>query len=160
MTLNSQINHCPRSWWWKGKPVWYLPATVQFSSHSVKSDTLRPHGLQHARPPCPSLAPGAYVNSCPSSQWCHHPTISSSVIPLSFCLQPSPSSGSFPISQFFTSGGQSVGVSASASNEYSGLISFRIDWLDHLAVQGTSCHMWVLNTWNGFSATDELNFLI
>ena len=73
-----------------------------------------PHGLQHTRLPCPSPAPGAYSNSCPSSQQCH-PTISSSVVPLSSCLQSFPASGSFLMSQFFTSGGQSIGASASAS---------------------------------------------
>ena len=78
------------------------------------SDSLRPHGLQHARLPCPSPAPGVYPNSCPSSRWCH-PTISSSVIPFSSCLQSFPVSGSSPMSQFFASGGQSIGVSASAS---------------------------------------------
>ena len=82
-------------------------------SRSVMSDSLWPHGLQHARPPCPSPTPRAYSNSCPSSQWCH-PTISSSVIPFS-CLESFPASGSFPMSQFFTLGGQSIGVSASAS---------------------------------------------
>ena len=86
--------------------------SLQFSL-SVVSDSLRPHGLQHARPPCPSPTPGACSNSCPLRQWCH-PTISSSVIPFSH-LQPFPASGSFPISQFFESGGQSIGVSASAS---------------------------------------------
>ena len=86
---------------------------VQFSS-SVVSDCLRPHGLQHARPPCSSPTPGAYSNSCPSSQWCH-PIISSSVFPFSSCLQSSPASGYFLVSQFFTSGGQSIRVSASAS---------------------------------------------
>ena len=85
--------------------------SVQFS-HSVVS--LRPHGLPHARPPCPSPNPGACSNSCPSSQRCH-PTISSSVIPFSSCLQSFPASGSFPMSQFFTLGNQSVGASASAS---------------------------------------------
>ena len=77
-------------------------------------DSFRPHGLQHARAPCPSPTPGVYSNSCPLSGWCH-PTISSSVIPFSSCLQSFPASGSFPMSQFFTSGGQSVVVSASAS---------------------------------------------
>ena len=83
-------------------------------SHSVMSDSLQPHGLQHARPPCPSPTPRVYSNSCPLSPWCH-PAISSSVIPFSSCLQSFPASGSFQISQFFTSGGQSIGVSASAS---------------------------------------------
>ena len=82
-------------------------------SRSVMSDSLRPHGLQHARPPCPSPTTGACSNSCPSSQWCH-PTISSSVVPFS-CLQYFPASGSFLMSQFFASGGQSTGVSASVS---------------------------------------------
>jgi len=88
----------------------------QFSqfSHSVISNSLQPQGLQHARLPCPSPTPGACSNSCPSSQWCH-PTISSSVIPFSSCLQSFPASGSFPMSQFFSSGGQSIGASASAS---------------------------------------------
>ena len=91
---------------------------LQFSlpqfSCSVMSDSLRPHGLQHARIPCPSPIPRACSNTCPLSRWCH-PTISSSVIPFSSSLQPSPASGSFPMSQFFASPGQSIGVSASTS---------------------------------------------
>ena len=86
--------------------------SIQFS-HSVVSDYLWPHGLQHARLPCPSPTPGVYSNSCPLSQWCH-PTISSSVIPFSH-LQYFPASGSFPMSQLFASGGQSIRVSVSAS---------------------------------------------
>ena len=78
------------------------------------SDSLWPRGLHHARPPCPLPTPRTYSNSCPLSQWCH-PTISSSVVPFSSCLQSSPASGSFQMSQFFTSGGQSIGVSASTS---------------------------------------------
>ena len=78
------------------------------------SDSLQPHGLQHVRPPCPTPTPRVYSNSCPLSQWCH-PAISSSVIPFSSCLRCFPASGSFPMSQFFASGGQSIGVSASAS---------------------------------------------
>ena len=78
------------------------------------SDSLQPHGLQHTRLPCPSPTPGAYSNSFPLSQLCH-PTISSSVVPFSSCLQSFSASGSFPVSQFLTSGGQSIGVSASAS---------------------------------------------
>ena len=85
--------------------------SVQFS-HSVMSDSLQPHGLQHARFPCPSPTTRVWSNSCPMSQWCH-PTISSSVIP--FCLQSFPASESFPMSQLFAWGGQSIGVSASAS---------------------------------------------
>ena len=87
--------------------------SVQFS-HSVMSDSLWPHEPQHTRPPCPSPTPGVYPNSRPLSWWCH-PTISSSVIPFSSCPQSFPASGCFPMSQFFTSGGQSIGVSASAS---------------------------------------------
>ena len=99
--------------------------SVQFSSGSLASDSLRPQGLQHARPPCPSPTPGVYSNSCPLSRWCH-PTISSSVVPFSSCLQSFQESGFFPMSQFFASGGLSIGVSAfSPSDEYSGLISFR-----------------------------------
>ena len=93
-------------------------STVQFSL-SVVSDSLWPHGLQHTRPPCSSPTPRAYPNSCPLSRWCH-PTISSSVVPFSSCLQSFPESGSFPMSQLFAPGGQSIGgqsnrVSASAS---------------------------------------------
>ena len=89
-------------------------ASVQFSC-SVVSDSLQPHGLQHAKLlPCPSPTPGAYSNSCPLSRWCH-PTISSSIVPFSSCLQSFPASGCFPWSQFFASGDQSIGVSASAS---------------------------------------------
>ena len=87
--------------------------SVQFS-RSVVSDSLRPRELQHARPPCPSPTPGVYPNPCPSSRWCHL-TISSSVIPFSSCPQSFPASGSFPVSQLFASGGQSIGVSASTS---------------------------------------------
>ena len=78
------------------------------------SDSLWPHESQHARPPCPSQTPGVCSNPCPLSQWCH-PIISSSVVPFSSCPQPLPASGSFPMSQLFTWGGQSIGVSASAS---------------------------------------------
>ena len=90
-----------------------LYSLVQLFSHSVVSNSLRPHGLQHARPPCPSPAPTACSNSCPLSRRCH-PTISSSVVSFSSLLQSFPASGSFQMSQFFTSGGQSIGVSASA----------------------------------------------
>ena len=94
-----------------GKPLQRL--SVQFSP-SIMSGSLQPHGLQHARPPCPSSTPGVYSNSCPLSQWCY-PSISSSVVPFFSHPQPFPASGSFQMSQFFTSGGQSIGVSASAS---------------------------------------------
>ena len=87
---------------------------VQFSSVAQSCPTLRPHELQHARPPCPSPTRGVYSNSCPLSQWCH-PAISSSVVPFSSCPQSLPASGSFPMSQLFTRGGQCIGVSDSAS---------------------------------------------
>ena len=88
-------------------------SSVQFSD-SVVSNSLQPHELQHARPPCPSPIPRVHPNSCPLSQWCH-PTRSSSVILFSSCLESFPASGSFPMSQLFSSGGQSIGVSASTS---------------------------------------------
>ena len=88
-------------------------SSVQFS-RSVVSDCLWPHESQHARPPCPSLTPRVYSNSCPSSQWCH-PAISSSIVPFSSCPQSLPASESFPVSQLFPWGGQSTGVSALAS---------------------------------------------
>ena len=93
---------------WEGN-LWSLQS-VQFSC-SVMSDSLRPYGLQDARPPCPSPTPGAYSISCPWSWWCH-PTISSSVVLFSSCFQSFQASGSFPMSQFFSSGTQSIGVSA------------------------------------------------
>ena len=88
-------------------------SSVEFSC-SVTSDSLRPHGLQHTRPPCPLQTPRLYSNSCPLSQW-YHPSIPSTVVTLSSHLQSFPASGSFPISQFFTTSGQSIGVSASTS---------------------------------------------
>ena len=94
-------------------PLICLSPSVQFSC-SVVSDSLWSHESQHTRPPCPSRIPGVYSNSCPSSRWCH-PAISSSVVPFSSCPQSLPASGSFPMSQLFTWGGQSIGVSASAS---------------------------------------------
>ena len=111
-------------------------SSVQFN-RSVMSDSLRPHESQHARPPCPSLTPRVYSNSCPSSQWCR-PAISSSVVPFSSCLQSLPAS-------VFSNESTSHEVakvlefqfSISPSSEHPGLISFRMDWLDLLAVQGT-----------------------
>ena len=104
-------------------------------SHSVVSDFLGPNGLQHSRLPCPSPTPRAYSNSCPSSQWCH-PTISSFVLPFSSHLQSFPASWSIPMSPFFTTGSQSY-WSFMFSISPSTPISFRMDWLDLLAVQGT-----------------------
>ena len=89
-------------------------STVQFSSVAQLCLTLRPHELQHTRPPCPPPSPGVYSNSCPLSWWCHS-TILPSVVPFSSCLQSFPESGSFPVSRFLTSGGHIIGVSASAS---------------------------------------------
>ena len=101
----SSFSHEVPPFTWK-----FFFSSVQFSS-SVVSDSLWPHESQHGRPPCPSPTPGVYSNSCPLSQWCH-PTISSSVVPFSSCLQSFPASGLFHC-QFFTSGGQSIGASAS-----------------------------------------------
>ena len=127
-------------------PLETLRRVSQFSC-SVVYDSFLPHGLQHARLPCLSLTPGACSNTCPLSRWCH-PTISSFVVAFSACLQPFPASGSFPISQFPPPRPNksvfcirwpkfwSFSFSISPSNEYSGLISFRMDWLDLLAVQG------------------------
>ena len=102
------------------------------------SDSLQPHGLQHTRLPCPSPTPRAYSNSCPLSQWCH-PTVSFSVVPFSSHLQSFPASGSFPMNWFFTSGGQSIGVSASASVLPMNIQDwFPLGWTGWiLAVQGT-----------------------
>ena len=102
-------------WWGWLRYTAKLCCGVQFQfSHSVTSDSLWPHGLQHARPPCPSLTPRVYPNSYTLSRWCH-PTVSSSIVPFSSYLQSFPTSGSFHMSQFFTSGSQSIGVSASTS---------------------------------------------
>ena len=113
-------------------------SSVQFC-HSVVSNSLQPHRLQHARPPCPLPTPRVYSNSCPVSWWCH-PTISPSVIPFSSCLQSFPASGSFPMSQSLRIRWPkywSFSFSINLPNEHSGLISFRMGWFDLLAVQGT-----------------------
>ena len=122
-------------------PIWF--SSVQFS-RSIVSDSLRPHELQHARPPCPSPTPGVHSGSRPSSLWCH-PAISSSVILFSSCPQSLPASESFPMSQLFAWGGWSIGVSALAlvlpkiffRMVFFRMIFFRMDWLDLLAFQGT-----------------------
>jgi len=113
-------------------------SSVQFSS-SVVSNSFRSHESQHARPPCPSPTPRVHSDSSPSSQWCH-PAISSSVVPFSSCRQSLPASESFPMTQLFAWGGQSTGIfsfSIIPCKEQPGLISFRMDWLDLLAVQRT-----------------------
>ena len=121
-------------WTSQRKAHWYN----RFSSVSCScvSNSLWPNGLQHARLPCPLPTPRVYPNACPLSRWCH-PTISSSVIPFSSRLQSSPASGSFQMSQFSASGGQNIGVSASASVLPMNIQDWSIDWLDLLAVQGT-----------------------
>ena len=124
--------------------------SVQFN-HSVVSDSLWPHGLQHTRLPCQWLTPRPCSNSCSSSQWCHptisssvvpfcrwcHTTISSSVIPFSFCLQSFPASRSFPAGKFIALGGQSIVASASASVLPVNILDWLISWFDLLAVQRT-----------------------
>ena len=104
-------------------------------SHSVVSDSMQLHELQHTRPPCPSRTPGVHPNPCPLSQWCH-PTILSSVVPFSSCPQSFPVSGSFQMSQFFTSGGQSIGVSASTSVLPMNIQDwFPLGWTDWISLQ-------------------------
>ena len=122
---------------WKQSDFGNPLKVVQFSC-SIMSDTLQPHGLQHARLPCPSPTPGVCSSSCPLSQWCH-PTISSSVVPFSSFLQSFPASGSFLESVLHVRWPKywSFSFSISPSNEHPGLISFRMDWLDLLVVQGT-----------------------
>ena len=112
----------------------YTASLVQFSC-SVVSDSLQPHGLQHARLPCPSLLPGDHSNPRPLSQWCH-PAISSSVIPFSSCPQSFPASGSFQISQLFASGGQSIEVSVSVSVLPMNIQDwFPLGWTDWISLQ-------------------------
>ena len=111
--------------------MWILNCTLHFSSVTQSCPTLQPHGLQYSRLSCPSPTLGACSNSCPSNQWCH-PTISSSGVPFSSCLQSFPASRSFPMSQSFASGDQSTGASASAWK-------FRIDFLSGWLVWSPSC---------------------
>ena len=123
---------------------WKLQNTDEFSSVQPLSRVrlFATPWTQHTRPPCPSPTPRVHPNPCPLSRRCQ-PTISPSVVPFSSCLQSFPASQSFQMSQFFASSGQSIGsfsFNVSLSNEYSGLISFRMDWLDLLAVQGTLQH--------------------
>ena len=118
---------------------WWFCVFLLLFSHCVVSDSLQPHELQYARPPCPSLSFGVCSNSCPLSRWCH-PTISSSVVPFSSCSQSFPASESFPMSQFLHIRWPkywSCSFSITPSNEYLGLIFSRIAWFDLLSVQGT-----------------------
>ena len=113
--------------------TWYF-SSVQFS-HSVLSDSLRPHELQHARPPSPSPTPGVHPNACALSRWCH-PAISSSVIPFSSCPQSLPASGSFPMSQLFAWGSQRIGVSPLASVLPKNTQDwFALEWTDWISLQ-------------------------
>ena len=118
---------------WKDDAVKVLHSVSQFS-HSVMSDSLRPHEPLHARLLCPSPTPRVHSNPCPYSWWCH-PTFSSSVIPFSSCPQSFPASGSFPMCQLFTSGGQSIGVSASASVLPMNTQDWSLGWTDWISLQ-------------------------
>ena len=122
-----------------GYSVWF--SSVHFS-RSVVSDSLRPHESQHARPRCPSPTPGVHWDSCPSSQWCH-PAISSSVVPFSSCPQSLPESESFPMSQLFSWGGQSTGVSALAS--YYSVIKKKL-WDSSIWNMDISWKYWICQT--------------
>ena len=134
LSIDLLTTHSPR-YLLSFRQNFHAPIGFLFSC-SVVSNSLWPHGLQHTRLPCPSLSPAVCSDSCPLSQWCYL-TISSSAAPFCFCLQSFPASGSFPISQLFTSKYWSFRFSNSPSNEYLVLISFRMDWFDLLAVQGT-----------------------
>ena len=116
------------------KSFFFIHTNKPLFSHPAMSDSLRPRGLQHARPLCPSPSPKVCPSSCLLHQWCHT-VISFSDALISFCHQPFPASGTFPMNRLFTSDDHNT--EASASNEYSGLISLKIDWCDLLAVQGT-----------------------
>ena len=136
VNLASETKHYQYSW---HLCIWLFHLSNSQFSRSIVSDSLQPCESQHARPPCPSPTPGVHSESCSSSQW-RHPAISSSIVPFSSCHQTLPASKSFPMSQLFTWGGQSTGVSALASfffKEIPWLISFRMDWLDLLAAQWT-----------------------
>ena len=124
-------------------------SSVQFSC-SVMSDCLRPHESQHTRPPCPSPTPRVHSNSCPSSWWCH-PAISFSVVPFSSCLQSLPASGSFPVSQPFTWGGQSTGVSALAEHSMNTQGWSPLGWTGWISLQSKGLSTVFSNTILQFS---------
>ena len=120
--------------------------TLLLFRHLALSDFLQPHGRQHARLPCPSPSPGVCSNACPLSPWCH-PTILSSIVPFSSCLQPFPASGSFPVSQLFASGGQNIGVSASASVLPMNTQDwFPLGWTGWISLQSKGCSRVFSNT--------------
>ena len=120
-------------------PKCSFPLVLVRFSLSVMSNSLWPHGLQHTRPPCPSPTPGVYTNSGPLSWW--YPTISSSVVPFSSCFQSFPASGSFQMSRFFASGGQSIGISASIPVlPMSIQDGFLLRWTGWLSVVSVNCH--------------------
>ena len=140
---HDNLNRCRKSLWQNSVPIWLklfkkctqkepTSTSVQFSC-SVVSNSFQPHELQHTRPPCPSPTPRVHPNSCPSSRWCH-PAISSSVVPFSSCPQSLPASRSFPMSQLFAWGGQSIGASASV------LPMNTQDW--HPLPQHSKGHIW------------------
>ena len=143
----------------------YMCVCIHQFSHSVVSDSLWPHGLQHARPPCPSPTPGVCSNSCPSSRWCH-PTVSSGVVPFFSCLQSFPASGSFPMSWFFASGGWRTGVSASASvlpmniqDWFRHFFLWFILWLKSFLVKAGQGHDWDWGVCRGKDHTVLLRFM-
>ena len=121
---------------WKSMNVSHTKSSVQFS-HSVMSNSLRPHEPQHTRPPCPSPTPGVYSDSRPSSRW-YHPTISSSVVPFSSCPQPFPASGSFQMSQLFSSGGQSTGVL-----HHEGMVVLNFSTWQHIYIIFLDFNLWL-----------------
>ena len=128
--MNSPRSVSPRDLMLSNQPLVIL--SVQFGCSVV---SLWPHGLQHASLPCPSPTPGAYSNSCPLSRWCH-PAISSSFVPFSSHLQSFPTSGSFPVSRFFSSGAQSIGVSASTSGLPMNIQDwFPLGWIGWISLQ-------------------------
>ena len=137
------VLYLPQKFWRRGRKFllktyhsdWHRQTTqsAQFS-RSVVSDSLWPHEPQHARPPCPSPTPGVHPNSCPLSRWCH-PTISSSVIPFFSRLQSFRTSGSFPMSQLFAWGGQSIGVSASTSVLPMNTQDWSLGWTGWISLQ-------------------------
>ena len=133
MLCNFTIDVVPVSTLWVNSSTDIQFNSVKFS-HSVMSDSLPPHGAQHTRPPCPSPTPGVYSNSCPLSRWCR-PTISSSVVPFSSCPQSFRTSGSFQMSRFFKSGGQSIAVSTSTSVLPMNTQDWSLGWTGQITLQ-------------------------